>query len=106
MQWVILCEFHPTVHSSNGDVSLANTRSLILPQYARGFQIPPSLSGFLLHHLCHRRASTLIQQITSTVAMVPTIAIAAVRNENVDTAHPSPLARSSHLSLLEGQMSG
>lgn len=38
--------------------------------------------------------------------MVPTIVTAAVRNVNVDTAHPTPFARSSHLSLLEGQMSG
>lgn len=38
--------------------------------------------------------------------MVPAIVTAAVRNVNVDTAHPNPLARSSHLSVREGQMSG
>lgn len=32
--------------------------------------------------------------------------MAAVRNVNVDTAHPNSLARSSHLSVREGQMSG
>ena len=38
--------------------------------------------------------------------MVPAIVTVAVRNVNVDTAHPNSLARSSHLSVREGQMSG
>lgn len=38
--------------------------------------------------------------------MVPAIATVAAKNVNVDTAHPNPLARSSHLSVREGQMSG
>lgn len=38
--------------------------------------------------------------------MVPVIVMVKARNVNVDTAHPSPFARSSHLSMLEGQMSG
>lgn len=103
---VMLAKLHPTVYSSNGDVSLTKPRSLILPQYARRFQSQPNLSGFLLHHLCHRWPSTLIHQITSIVAIVTIIVAAAVKNVNVDTAHPNSFDRSSHLSLLEGQMSG